>query len=65
MKSGSPVKAWMRLAGEATIGGAMAAEAGRATSGLPESLPRVSSLIAHLKKTPVRAIIEQTADNRN
>ncbi|MNR15925.1 hypothetical protein D3C85_1324870 [compost metagenome] len=55
MKSGSPVKAWMRFAGEATIGGARAAEADRPCSGLPdsgltESLARVSSLIAHLKK---------------
>lgn len=37
MKSGSPVKAWMRLAGEATIGGAVAAEADRACSGLADS----------------------------
>jgi len=50
MKSGSPVNAWMRLAGEATIGGASAGTLGRATSGLADSLGVVSSFIAHLKK---------------
>ncbi|MNP46577.1 hypothetical protein D3C76_1405860 [compost metagenome] len=50
MKSGSPVNAWIRLAGEATIGGANAGELGRDASGLADSLDGVWSLIAHLKK---------------